>query len=698
MKKINLTIWLIAFYLLSYSQKMTVGYIFPAGGQAGTSFIIEAGGLNINQATAVYISGKGVKAEIIRDTIISKKNTRRKFDDQSSPQLAEKVKIRINIDKNTAPGLRDLRLQASKSISNKLIFEVGQYPDFIEKDISTKQKPNQVKALPATLCGQILPGECDYYAFEAKKGTRFVAAVKARTFVPYIADAVPGWFQAVISLRNSRGKEISYNDDFRNNPDPVIICEIPEDDTYTLMIHDAIFRGREDFNYRIDVGEIPFIKSIYPPVGNKGKRSQVHIDGINIDKNTFNFKPGFEGKGTFTVQNQQGFTSNPVPYLSFHPSKKIIDYNSQEPLKINSIIFDSLTTSNKIRQYTLDLNKNETLVAVITARKINSMLDARLSLYDVFGKKLITVDDTEDPMEGLMTHHADPVLKFKAPSTGKYLLLVEDVLQGSGTDFYYILERKPASNDYEIFVSPANISIPKGGTTSFMLDVVTPDKKAPALDIEVQGLPSGFVVSNTEIRGTKWEVSVTAPEKAKTQAISLKVLATEKLRKRDKGNEMNIETTEAVAADNMMQAFYYTHHIPAFNFVAEVTEEAPFSLHFESQIEKNLTEPIIIQASDTLLPLKIILKRKSGFNETVSLQLNRKNKFISLDPIEFKSGETEKIIPVKLNLKDMPGRFGIRHQLSIVGTVNGQTDKKGKRTFENAQYREMTPVVILELK
>jgi len=326
------------------------------------------------------------------------------------------------------------------------------------------------------------------------------------------------------------------------------------------------------------------------------------------------------------------------------------------------------------------------------------MLDARLSLYDIFGKKLITADDTEDAMEGLMTHHADPVLKFKAPATGKYLLLLEDVLQGYGTDYFYLLERKKNAAEFEILVSPANITIPKGGSTSFMLDVISTDKKIPALDIDVQGLPSGFLVSNTEIRGNKWEISVTAPEKAKSQTFEIKILATEKLRRNAQNDDISTETIKAVATDNMMQAFYYTHYIPALNFMAEVTSEAPFSLHFEPRIERNLNEALFIEANDTLLPLKIIMKRKPGFNETVSLQLNRKNKFITLDPIEMKPGETEKIIPVKLNLNNLPLQKIRRYQLCIVGTVNGQTDKRGKRTYENAQFREMTPMILLELK
>ena len=692
--KIFFIIILIVVGLNAFSQKMSIGFIYPAGGQVGTAFEIEVGGLNVAQATEVFVSGKGVKAEILKPTEKNKKPVRKKFDDQSSPQLADRFKIRVTIDKNATPGLRDFRLQSAKGVSNKLTFEVGQYPDIREQEKSSLQKPTLVSQLPATLCGQIMPGERDYFSFEVQKGATIVAAAKARTFVPYIADAVPGWFQAVITLRNSKGREVAFNDDFRTSVDPVIIYKVPENDTYTLMIHDAIFRGREDFNYRIEVGEIPYIQSIYPAVGQQGKSEILHINAVNVDKTQVKFKPTFEGKGFFTINGKNNFVSNPVPFYSVDKTKILRNYSNQLLLDKTTVVFDSLTEKSKSRTYFVDLARNESFVAEITARKLGSLLDARLTLYDASGKKVAEADDTEDAMEGLMTHHADPKLKYKAIVAGKHKLVVDDVLQSSGVDYFYMLERKPATSDFEVFVSPANITIPKGGTATFMLDIVSPDKKFPRLDLELQGLPRGFKTSSMEVRGNKWEVSVTAPEKAKEQKLELKVLA----RNKTNGNNETLEVQQAVAADNMMQAFYYMHHIPAVNFVADIIEQAPYSLHFEPEIERNLQKPILVSPNDTVVVFKVELRRKADFNETVTLQLGRKTKQIVLDPVEFKPGETEKTIYIKLDLKDLTKYKGMQRPISIVGTVNGEVDKRGKRSFENAKFRETTPIIILELK
>ena len=130
------------------------------------------------------------------------------------------------------------------------------------------------------LNGQIMPGDIDRFALKLAKGQRIVMAVSARELIPYLADAVPGWFQATLALYDDQGKEVAYADDYRFNPDPVIFYEIPQDGQYVLEIKDAIYRGREDFVYRIAVGEFPYVTSIFPLGARLGDQARRHVDGI----------------------------------------------------------------------------------------------------------------------------------------------------------------------------------------------------------------------------------------------------------------------------------------------------------------------------------------------------------------------------------------------------------------------------------
>jgi hypothetical protein len=683
------------------AQKLSLGYIYPAGGEKGTVVEIEIGGLNLAATTGVLISSEGVKAEIIPINQKAEKNKKTKnkgkFDDQSSPQLADRIGVRVTIDKNATPGLRDLRLESLSGISNKLNFEVGQYPNKLEEKGSSLQKPNFVSQLPATLCGQIMPGEIDVFSFKATKGMHLVAEVKGRILVPYIADAVPGWFQAVVRLVNSKGKEIAFNDDYRNAVDPVLITEIPETDTYRLAINDAIFRGREDFNYRIDIGEIPHLDYVYPCVGKIGKKTNVTLKGVNFNAKSVVFKPSKEGYSELKVKGDNGQLSNPVPffglaknaYLNVSPTKKT-------ELTTETALFDSISSPYQIKSYPIYAEKNENIAIGIRARRLGSMLDARMTLRDESGKVVIVSDDVEDATQGLMTFHADPMLQYKTKEAGYYVLEVEDVLGNSGADYYYLIERKKNIPTYEVFVSPANLTIPKGGTAVLRLDITTNEKFVPELEITIKGLPKDFIVSSlqSQIGNKAWEISITAPQNAKEEQLSLSVQTQARIR----GKEEFTDMQKAGAADNMMQAFYYTHHIPAAGFVADITPASPFSIHLSKEIESKLSKSIPVSENDTVVPLMIYIDRKEGFTDPVELNLSKKTKQVSMESVTFQPTETEKQVFVKINSEALNKFKKMRMGLNIIGTVKGVVDKKGQRSFQNAKYREQTPIFVLEKK
>ena len=53
--------------------------------------------------------------------------------------------------------------------------------------------------------------------------------------------------------------------------------KIPEDGQYVIEIKDAIYRGRPDFVYRLAVGELPFVTSIFPLGGRAGTQTTVEL-------------------------------------------------------------------------------------------------------------------------------------------------------------------------------------------------------------------------------------------------------------------------------------------------------------------------------------------------------------------------------------------------------------------------------------
>ena len=196
----------------------------------------------------------------------------------SAPALSQSVTLKVTIASNAALGNHELRLLTAKGLTNPLVFEVDRLPEttrsyqFVQRALAAggglplnpqahadAAQPPQTIQLPAILNGQMMPGSVDSYRFHARKGQRIVVAAQTRALIPFMADAVPGWFQAMLTLTDSSGRALASSDHFRFSQEPALAEEIPADGDYTLVVRDILDRGREDFVYRIAVGEIPFI-------------------------------------------------------------------------------------------------------------------------------------------------------------------------------------------------------------------------------------------------------------------------------------------------------------------------------------------------------------------------------------------------------------------------------------------------------
>ena len=140
------------------------------------------------------------------------------------PAIAETVRVQIALAADAALGERELRLVTPNGLTNPVMFCVGQLPEVSRPpakgarrlpgaqagrgrgQVRPAPEPPMEITLPVLVNGQITPGGVDRYRFQATKGQHVVVAAKARELLPYISDAVPGWFQATLGLTDSAGQ------------------------------------------------------------------------------------------------------------------------------------------------------------------------------------------------------------------------------------------------------------------------------------------------------------------------------------------------------------------------------------------------------------------------------------------------------------------------------------------------------------
>ena len=352
--------------------------------------------------------------------------------------------------------------------------------------------------VPSTMNGQIASGEVNRYRFEARKGQRLVVSVNARELIPYIADGVPGWFQPILTLCDAEGTELAYNDDFRFKPDPTLRFEVPKDGEYVLTINDALYRGREDFVYRITIGELPFVTSIFPLGARVGDTAGIEVEGWNLEKASLAPPPKNAEPGTHMIAATKGkVASNYVPFalgtlpecLDKEPNN---DPSKAQKVKLPIIVNGRMDQPDDWDVFEVEGRTGETIVAEVHARRLDSPVDSFLKVTDASGKVLAFNDEHHDAASGLNTHHADSYLIVKLPADGKYFVHMGETTRKGGKEYGYRLRISPPRPDFELRVVPPNISIVGKSSAAVSVYALRKDGFDGPIKLSFKDLPEGL--------------------------------------------------------------------------------------------------------------------------------------------------------------------------------------------------------------
>jgi hypothetical protein len=409
------------------------------------------------------------------------------------------------------------------------------------------------------------------YRFAARKGQRLVISAQARELIPYMADAVPGWFQPVLALYDADGKEVAYNDDYRFSPDPLILYEVPKDGEYVFAIYDAIYRGREDFVYRVSVGELPFVTSIFPLGGRAGAAATIRMKGWNLQAARLIPPARDTGPGLQPlVAVNAGRVSNRVPFVldtlpECFEREPNNDPSHAQKVKLPIIINGRIDRRDDWDVFQFTGHAGETVVAEVSARRLDSPLDSVLKLTDAKGKLLALNDDYDDPESGLNTHHADSYLMAKLPADGTYFVHLGDTDRNGGEEYAYRLRISAPRPDFALRVVPSSINFRSKSGAMVSVYAVRKDGFSGAVKIGLKDPPAGFAASLVTLAATQdvTRLWVRSTLTATEQPVSLTIEGRAKVEGREIAHA-------AVPAEDRMQAFLWRHLVPAGDLKALV--------------------------------------------------------------------------------------------------------------------------------
>jgi hypothetical protein len=649
-----------------------IGYVYPAGGRQGTVFKVKARGQRLRNISDIYFSGKGVSASVTGYVgaggllnAVQQEELRRRinkllakrspgqnkpvpdaekppeaalpdlpelrnleqmtpaqlrkvydkflnFGKRPKPPIAEEVTLEVTIDPNAALGDREVRFRTPAGLTNPVVFQVGQIAEVCEpdKDEEPPAAPSVLQA-PVVLNGQIMPGGVDRFTLNLKKNERLFIAAQARKLIPYLADAVPGWFQAVMAVYDSNGKELAFADDCGFDPDPAIIFQPPQDGEYTIAIRDAIYRGREDFVYRIAVAGEELIRPLFPS-GTRG--------GVRICAPSAEWQPRLR------------YWDNLPEYNETEPNNT---GKTAQHIALPHIANGCISSPEDKDVFRFSGRAGDVVAAEVYARRAGSPLDSLLRLIDTKGRVIAWNDDHKDLESGLLTHHADSRLSARLPADGDYFIQISDATRHGGEEFFYSLRIGAPKPDFALCLTPASLNVTAGGATVATVYAARKDGWDGDIELTLKDAPEGFVLGGACIPKGRQQVSITltAPNRRFDQPIPLYLEGRAVI-------EGKTVARPVTPATSMMQAFAYYHLVPCEQLMAMVTRGGRISPSLDmpkgdrlripaggsAQMSYTMKPPNSIQLELSNPPAGITLGKVSSTPKGIVLVINADNK------------------------------------------------------------------------
>jgi hypothetical protein len=507
--------------------------IAPQGAKRGTVVAITLQGKNIKDTTALLFSGEGISGEIKE----VKRQASAVFSGRGisgSIPNNNRLVAEVTIESYAPLGTRNLRLVTPKGISNARRFIVEDRPQMVEKEPnSTPAEANYIEG-PITISGKIESvNDKDFFRFKAKRGQRFIFDVNA--------SRMGSPLDSFLTLFSPDGKEVASND-IANGLDSLIDYTIPNDaeGEYTVQIRDLSYKGGGNFEYRLSIGQLPYLDTIFPLGGRRGMESRISVNGRNlagVNSIQVSIAPDAPlGIQEVRVMTPSGLSTNPHPFvISNFPETTEVEPNNMRD-KANSVT-PPLTVNGRIElegdvdYFTFKAKKGQRLIFDVNARRLGSTLDSLLTLFDPENKQLMVNDDATG---------SEARIDFTFPKDGDYSVAIRDLNSQGGMDFAYRLGIKPIQPDFRVSVvgesldnrnrrvtTPLNnLRISRGSSTLFTVQVARVDGFNGALRFAIRDLPKDFSISPAILapNQTQTLITLTAPPDATLGHLPVRVV------------------------------------------------------------------------------------------------------------------------------------------------------------------------------
>ena len=635
--------------------------VSPRAAQRGQTIDITLEGKNINENAEIWFSKEGITAKIKKKSPAARVRFNGSGISGNIPNNPRLV-ISFQIAPEAPLGNHQIRLITPNGVSNPQNFIVGDLPEIKEQEPNAPPAEANMLELPVTVNGVVASiDDVDMFRFKLKKGARLICDINAQRMGSPL--------DSYIELFDPNGTEVAKSGD-GNGLDSFIDFTTEQEGEYTLYLRDIRYQGGGNYLYRLSIGELPYLQSVFPLGGKRGAANNVNVAGTNLGSvNTIqlDISPNATlGIQELRVSTPNGLETNPYPFAigefnetnETEPNNALAEENKiGTPITVNG----KIEKAEDVDRFSIKVEKGTRFVFEVKAREFRSQLDPLLTIYS--HKKGEAEDSIEEQVLSVNDDASgtDAIVAFTFPEAGDYGISVRDLNNAGGADYPYRLTVRPLNPSFRLNVSTDNPRISRGGTLMLTVSAARVDGFNGALRFYSPDLPKGFVVSPTILYAGQNQtlLTITAPTDA---ALGL--------------HPFSIVGVGAIGG-NRIEATASPQEI-----LLTVMEAPPFTLSF-ADVDLN-----VVHNKST--NFHVIADRRDGFNGPIGLTVQGMPVRITGGKATIPAGKNSAVISLRA------GTVERREQFSVVPTPGtSYISVSGTANINRESFTESTPAIPL---
>lgn len=520
---------------------------------------------------------------------------------------ATRCELEVEVAADCPLGIYGLRLATEDGLSNLQLFVVD---DIVPRTALAEPQTE----FPVAVAKAFRTAEVDRFPLQVQARQRLSLDVIASRLG---TDADP-----LLTIYDSNGRRVAQRD---NDPGLFFDCcfehRFEEAGVYTVEVRDARHQGGPHWQYVLRIGSFPAVHVAIPSSVKPGEAATLKFPELGGETVGFNV-PAEQPEGGFfyTLRRPSDNAGNWVPLLAAAHGNVVEAEPNDAPEQATRassapvLLHGNLDRPGDKDCFAFDLQKGERLFVRAETKPLHSAADVELIVVDPTGREIQRVDDVTLPGGAL----DEAALTFNADKDGKFCVVVRETTGGSGAEFSYRLEVRPAGPRLQIVAEHSAFTIPQDGYQSLPLTVARTDFNGP-IELSLGGAPAGVTLEPTTIpAGTNSVIcQLSAPASVPQGLYSFSIAA------RGQSGETTIQTlvsTQPLVDKQLINVDLIRHALrdnqrwlPASvkdRLALQVTPPSPFAVE---PAEEVVTLPRYQQA-----PLVMRSTRAAGFESPIS--------------------------------------------------------------------------------